>query len=571
MRDRQSQLFGWWGEENLAKKNHLSIANYRQIAGKNSENLAWSIYIDRGHHNTSDRVSPQIYLSASGISNDAWVKIRDDGNCLTLGREEFGKFPLYWLQRSGIIYFASHLHLLSPLLEDYAIDLAGLYSYSCFSYTATPFTPIEGIASVSAGEELSFTFERNPRKIAAPVINKLDRWQQVEPEINNEDHAIEELRKLLINATNNQITDLNNEPVGVFLSGGLDSSIVAALLVKTGVNVRAYSLDFGQYGISEYPYAEAVAHHLDIPLVKVDASPQRIKQALIPTIRALDLPFGDGATVPLYLLCQAASQEVKIIFNGEGGDQLFAGWTNKPLIAASIYQGEAEFTYQYLKTFHRLWGYEKLVFKAEIYNRVKDYCPTDWIDHAIESQYTRSILHRLRRATLMLKGAQNIHPRATNLGIACGLQVRSIFCDFPLAEFTFQLSGELTLKAACEKYILKKVAQDWLPADIVWRTKRGMGVPLTSWYLQPFWHDLGNWLNPAILEANGIWQPDIASKIVSGQLGGNIQGRRIGEILWLIMMWELWQRELTGNRGIKMSWHHPFWLPIGLRKVILNK
>ena len=96
--------------------------------------------------------------------------------------------------------------------------------------------------------------------------------------------------------------------------------------------------------------------------------PRRIQAALIPTIKALDLPFGDGVTVPLSLLCQAASQDTGIIFNGEGGDQLFAGWTNKPLIAASIYQSEHPDDYQsfadhYLRTFHRLWGYEAQVFQ----------------------------------------------------------------------------------------------------------------------------------------------------------------------------------------------------------------
>ncbi len=128
--------------------------------------------------------------------------------------------------------------------------------------------------------------------------------------------------------------------MGVFLPGGLDSSLVAALLVEAGVKVRAYSLDLCQFGISEYPYAEKVAKFLNIPMVKVNASPKNIKNALISTIKALDLPFADGVTVPLFVLNQVASQETQVIFNGEGGDQLFAGWTNKPLIAAGTYQAE---------------------------------------------------------------------------------------------------------------------------------------------------------------------------------------------------------------------------------------
>jgi Asparagine synthase len=84
-------------------------------------------------------------------------------------------------------------------------------------------------------------------------------------------------------------------------------------------------------------------------------------------------------TVPLYLLCQAASQEVSVIFNGEGGDRLFAGWTNKPLIAASIYGGNADFTHQYLQTFHRLYGYESRSFQPQILTQIQSLHPADWI------------------------------------------------------------------------------------------------------------------------------------------------------------------------------------------------
>jgi asparagine synthase (glutamine-hydrolysing) len=161
----------------------------------------------------------------------------------------------------------------------------------------------------------------------------------------------------------------------------------------------------------------------------------------------------------------------------------------------------------------------------------------------------------------MLKGAQNIHPRATNLAFAHGLQVRSLFCDLPLTEWTFGLSGELCLQGACEKYILKKAVENWLPPEIVWRQKRGMGVPLTSWCLNEWWRSLGLWLNPHILEAEGRWQPDLAARIAFGELGGTIQGRRIGEILWLLIVWQLWRSQVLGEPVGKRSWNHPFWLP----------
>ncbi|WP_310485201.1 asparagine synthetase B family protein [Chamaesiphon sp. VAR_48_metabat_403] len=498
-------------------------------------------------------------ISASGLALDCWVRLQDTD--LVLGREPFGRTPLYWMERDGTIWFASHLQLLLPLASPSAIDLGGFYGYSCFSYVPTPLTPVRGIQAVPAGTELRWVSgdldRTNPVTIGATAPAQ---WQQAREQITDETVAVKQLQELLQAAIHRQIEDLPDAPVGVLLSGGLDSSIAAALLVQNGVKVRAYTLDFGDAGISEYPYAEQVAHHLQIPLVKVPVNPKLVRKSIDATSRALDLPYGDGVTVPLYLLCQAASQDVAVIFNGEGGDQLFAGWTNKPLIAASIYGGSTDFIQPYLQTFHRLYGYERQSFQPHILAQIQDLDPADWISDALDSTLTPELLHRLRRASLMLKGAQNIHPRATNLARWHGLKVRSIFCDLPLAEWTFGVAGTLQLQGACEKYILKRAVADLLPSEIVWRTKRGMGVPLTAWLFQELWRDLGTWLNPQVLAQAGYWQADIATQLVRGKFSGSIQGRRIGEILWLIMMWERWRINIL-TEPTNLSWNHPFWLP----------
>lgn len=514
-------------------------------------------------------------LSASGLSTypsnnglllpDAWANICE--NCLILGREPFGRVTLYWTKIGQSIWFASSFKLLLNICEQPDVSIPGLYGYSCFSYVPTPLTPVKNVFAVPAGTELTWKCDRDTGVICESPSKRLLEWRESSEEIQDETEAIVQLQDLLKEAVQRQISDINSsETVGVFLSGGLDSSVVAALLVKAGVKVRAYTLDFGEAGIPEYPWAEQVAYSLKIPLVKVDASPHRIKQVLHSAVKALDLPFGDGVTVPLYLLNEAASQETAIVFNGEGGDQLFAGWTNKPLIAAGVYQAanparDETFALQYLRTFHRLSGYETKVYQPQFYTEIQNLHPQDWLLEALNPALGESLLHRLRRAGLMLKGAQNIHPRAANLALACGLKVRSPFCDFALTDWTFQLSGELCLRGACEKYILKRAVENWLPAEIVWREKRGMGVPLTSWCFNEFWHQIGDWLNPAVLLSEKRWQPDLAAKIVSGKFAAGIQGRRIGEIIWLLIMWQIWRSQILGEDVKKKSWNHPFWWP----------
>ncbi|MBO3459163.1 asparagine synthetase B family protein [Aetokthonos hydrillicola Thurmond2011] len=555
-----SHFVGYWGYASQSEEVLLcSIAKQHYQPLDTRKNPVWNVAFISDDQNSIIQLDNNIIasLSAAGIHDrpDVWVRLSSN-TTLFLGRDIFGRVPLYWIQLGQVIWFASQLQLLLPLLDAPQVNIAAVYGYSCFSYVPTPLTPVVGIQAIGAGTEIAWSFD--DEILLQPKIQRLQEWWEESEKVYDEVTAVTELQILLKDAIARQVSD-TTEPVGVCLSGGLDSSIIAALLVQAGIKVKAYTLDFGNYGIPEHPYAEQVAQYLQIPLVKVDASPRNISKALIPTVKALDLPFGDGVTVPLYLLVQRASQETEVIFNGENGDQLFGGWTNKPLIAAGIYQAEHpskdNFIQQYLRTFHRLWGYD--AYQADI----SELHAEDWLREALDAQYSDTLLHRLRRANLMLKGAQNIQPRATNIGLSQGLAVRSPFCDLPLTRWSFRLSGELILHGNCEKYILKRAVENWLPPEIVWRQKRGMGVPLTSWCLHEFWHQLGDWLKPSILRREGIFKPDIAVKIVNGELSAAITGRRIGEILWLLVMWELWRVHILGEAPNSKEFFHPFILP----------
>lgn len=493
-------------------------------------------------------------LSASGISNtiDAWIKL--ENNQLILGREPFGRVPLYWAKIENVIWFASQFKLLLPIISEPSISIPGFYGYTCFSCVPTPLTPVENIFAVPAGTEQIFLEPEIQ-------IQRHYEWRENPVQIEDKNDAITQLQILLKNAVYRQIIDLPSEPVGVFLSGGLDSSIVAALLVQAGIKVRAYTLDFGKNSFPEWEYAEKVAQHLDIPLVKISVTPKLIKNALLDTVKALDLPFGDGVTVPLYLLCKTAAQEVSVVFNGEGGDQLFGGWTNKPIIAAAVYNRQENFIEQYLQTFHKLWGYEQKIFQPKIYEKVQKISVEKWVELALDDAFCTGLIHKLRRASLMLKGAQNIHPRATNLAFSNGLVVRSPFCDLELTEWTFQIPGEFNLKGSNEKYILKKAVESWLPPEVVWREKRGMGVPLSYWCLNELWSEIRQWLNPEVLQAEGKFISDLAITIIQGKLGGQIRSRRVGEILWLLMIWEIWRVTILEESTISNSGYNPLLLP----------
>lgn len=126
------------------------------------------------------------------------------------------------------------------------------------------------------------------------------------------------------------------------------------------------------------------------------------------------------------------------------------------------------------------------------------------------------------------------------------------------------------LQGACEKYILKRAAERWLPADIVWREKRGMGVPLKGWYYRELWGAIGRWLNPQVLRAENRWQPHLATAMLSGRLGVAMRDRYIGNNLWLLLMWQAWRTEVLGESLDKRSLDHVFWLPPAIGQQIWN-
>ncbi|MEG4626671.1 asparagine synthetase B family protein [Microcoleus sp. w1-18aA5] len=566
--DKPSHFIGYWGLDDCTKTLSRLVPDYCIRQGKLSE---WAIA------SASVLTADTVTLNSCGrfgptyLPGDAWAAV--EAKQLRLGRDPFGRVPLYWMQLGETIWFSTRMQLLLPLIASPQISPIALHSYACFSYVPTPLTPIEQIASLAAGTEIIWEIAdvNDVPKVRAAKLSRRESlpsaWQEAPQLLRREDEAIAQLQALLQQAIDRQVADLPiDEPVGVLLSGGIDSSLVTALLVKAGLQVRAYALDFGVEAYSELPYAQQVADFFQIPLIRVAATGDAVLRAIGPTAKALDLPYGDGTTAPLFLLKQAAAQDVRVVFNGENGDQLFAGWTNKPLIANGVYSAEhpagtETFEQQYLRTFQRFYGYEKQIFSPEMLDRIQSHDLSVYLQDAIDLETCPSLLARLRRASLMLKGAQNIQPRATALGFACGLWVRSPFCDPDLTAWTFQLPGELLLQGACEKYILKKAAERWLPPEIIWREKRGMGVPLKVWYYREFWAAIGDRLNPNLLRSQNCWQPYLADSMLSGQLGVAMRDRYIGNNLWLLLMWQAWRTEVLGEIPVKRSLDHVFWLP----------
>ena len=477
-----------------------------------------------------------------GTDEDAGCSatIAPDGGALTLACDPFGLHGVFYTQTGGTFWAASDPRLLQNLPgAPSGLSPAALHGYLCLSHVPTPLTMTAGVSALPAGHRLTVT-AGHVQEVCGPV------WREREPSPLDDEAIAGELRGLLRAAVARRLGSARD--VAVFLSGGLDSSLIAALLAEAGARVHLFTLDFGPPFDTELSHARQVAAHLRRPLHVVPARPAQIRGALEASGAALSQPFGDGVVVPLYLLGQAArAHGLDTIFNGEGGDQLFGGWANKPMIAAELYRPaggdlEAEREATYLATYHRFWGLTDQLYTPQTRAAVAGEDAGAWVRPALTADGFPSLLHRLRAANLRLKGAQNIAPRAVQLGAAHGLRVQMPFFDRALTDWTFGPPPEWFLRGACEKHGLKRAAEAFLPAEIVRREKRGMGVPTTEWCLGPLRREVGRWLSPRRLKRDGLFDPEAVARLRRGEdHAGEFRRRRVGEKLWTLLMYHVWR------------------------------
>ena len=323
-----SFLIGYWSDsrDERASKELQQLLN-DSVSGLNSSELTTRVTTGfgiaaHGRHATlqsnEQSLSATVAAAGEGFEADIWARVSNDA--LVLGRDIFGRSPIFWTVKENAVWFSNRLEVLLRVVRNPTISISGFYAYGCFSYIPAPHTPIENISAVRAGTELTWK-----APYAAPESHNLHEWREAEEQIEDEPYAARRLRRLLEESVEAQLARYSGEPIGIFLSGGLDSSLTAALLARAGARLRAYTLDLRADCFSETTYAELVARSLGIPLTKIPITAVNMRRGLRSTAARLDGLFGDGVTVPLAMMFQRASKEVRIIFNGEGGDQLFGG------------------------------------------------------------------------------------------------------------------------------------------------------------------------------------------------------------------------------------------------------
>ena len=475
---------------------------------------------------------------------------------LLLARDRFGIKPLYYRARAGTLEFASELRAL-PRGE---IDLDALEAFLAFNSIPSPLSIFRDIRKLPPGHVLvweggDLRLERYARPAPAPAS-----------QLRHDDEGIlaEELRARLRDSVRAHL--VADVPVGVLLSGGVDSGALAALAAQeSGEPLRTFSIGFEETSFDELSDARLVAerystHHRELVLRPHAA-------LLLPALaEAFDEPFADSSALPTYLVSQLAAQDVKVALCGEGGDELFGGYYTyvadrlaertaglarlaRPLVELLPSSNRrASFDYR-VKRFtraahlpplerHHAW---KEIFsddaRAELTGRRSPYDPLDLYRERFSETEGAELLARLQDVDLGLYLVDDLLVKTDRASMAHSLEARVPFLDPLVAGFALQLPDRRKVRGLRKKVLLRRAVEPLLPRKIVQGRKRGFSIPAAAWLrgeLEPFARAT---LSAETLRRQGFFRPEAVERVLAAHVSGR---EDLSRQLWGLMAFTLW-------------------------------
>jgi asparagine synthase (glutamine-hydrolysing) len=484
---------------------------------------------------------------------------------LLIGRDRVGEKPLYYYHDKNIFVFASEI---KALLRHPAVprqsalhDPQNLALYLGYGYIPAPATPFVGIQMLPPGHTLMVD-------AASGNLNIKSYWspppiEGISEKAHYEDY-IDRLRELLAESVRFRL--VSDVPLGAFLSGGLDSSLIVAMMQRQNATVRTFSIGFeGDASFDETPYAAQVAQYLETIhtsfTVKADAL-----ELLPKLVWHYDMPFADSSAIPTYLVSQLTREHVTVALTGDGGDELFAGYERfyaaalfeklnrvpRPIwkSAAAVMRALPEGTdyYNPLKRARRFAAaaaqsptnaYFDLVrlFSADMLQQLIR--QSDAAGEHFGKQFNGSVtLPHLLHANMTTYLPDDLLIKADRSSMAASLEARAPFLDHHLIAFAAQIPFNLKLRGSTTKFMLKQAARGLLPDSIIDRKKHGFGVPLGAWLRHDISQVRETLLSP---EARGRNLLDLA--IVTRLIDDHASGKRdTSRLLWTLLTLEWWHR-----------------------------
>jgi len=489
---------------------------------------------------------------------------------LVLARDRFGEKPLFYSESSCGLVFASELKsLLAVPGFPLAVDPEAVRAYVCFGYVPAPGSIFRGVRKLLPGHFLRVA---EGRSTVAPYY-RLDFGPK---HLLTEAEAEEELARLLDRAVASRL--VSDVPFGAFLSGGLDSSVVVALMSRhLNQPVRTFSIGFREDAYNELSDARRVAQHLGTEHHELVVEPDAV-DLLQRLVWYLDEPFADSSAVPTFLVAKLARERVKMALTGDGGDETFAGYTRylrhldleragalKPLAATVAALGgrfvPGSTGYRLRRIAERL----RLPFPDSYLSGValtRADIADSLLGEAVRSN-TAGHYAGLAAAARSAAGLEeldrcisidfasylpdDILVKLDRMAMANSLEGRAPFLDHKVVDFAVRLPCELRIRGRRGKHLLRRVAARWLPREVLEKPKQGFAIPLCQWFRGPLKDMAADLIGSDSFRDRGLLDQQAARRYLNGHLAGEAD---YGEVLWLTLSLELWARRYLDERNV---------------------
>jgi len=490
-------------------------------------------------------------------------------------RDRSGVKPLYYTERNSAFYFASEVKSLKSILSSTELDVESFQDFLRYGYTSGEHSIYKNVKKVKPGHFLKIDLKTN-------VINEVQYWSVYDfytndiPLIAEEDILIK-VEELLESACKMRL--VSDVPVGIFLSGGYDSSLVTALVQKNiGHAIKTFTIGFEDDNFNEAPYAKAISGFLGTDHSEYICS-EKDALDIIPHIPFyFDEPFGDSSAIPTMLVSKMARQHVTVALSADAGDEVFGGYNKYsqillnlsripslpytvrkalsglnnrfPLGEMARWAGKSRFE-QILPIFNEIFSSENLADamlqngSKRISNQglrkllVSDISRRNnaFDDGRINGKGIRDNLNRLMAIDYETYLPDDILVKVDRSSMSVSLEGREPLLDHRIIEFVAALPSHYKIRNGDKKYLLKRITQKHIPKSLLDRPKKGFAIPVNKWMrkeLNPLVHDM---LDNEKLKKQGLFNyREVALMLKRYEAGENHNS----ELIWFMLMFQLW-------------------------------
>jgi asparagine synthase (glutamine-hydrolysing) len=491
---------------------------------------------------------------------------------LLLARDRLGIKPLFYAAFKGGFAFASELKALMQLREvDRRLSWAAIGHLVAFEATPATQSILDGVRKLDAGHT-AVLFDSGRLRIER-------YWdpRPIETDTRDEGDLVEQLRARLDEAV--ALHMRSDVPVGAFLSGGIDSSAVVSLMRRhTSERVKTFSIGFREQEFDEAVYARQMAAHCGTEHHELVLAPQAL-DLVEDIVWHLDEPFGDSSALPTYMVSRMASEHVKVVLTGDGGDELFGGYDKylveqrernydriPPVLRRVLgrighalpdgAKGRRFLTHVALDGARRYLDAALLftprdqarLFRPDVLGLVRETDPLAPALLALTGDHP-SWLDALQYYDLRGYLPLDILVKVDRMTMAHSIEARPALLDHTLVELAARLPAEMKIRGRTTKYLFKKALRGLVPDHVIDRPKQGFGVPLASWFRGPWTGYVRELLLSDTSRRRGIFDPAYIEHL----LRLNARGRSMDRQLWTLVTFEQWCRTFLDRPAISAS------------------